>query len=334
MTHRDYIIAAINHEQTDRVPYVLSFEGGTDKELDQYLGSTEWRQQIQHWMRTVAGVDAVTEKPIDATFARDAFGSLWRMDRLPWHLEKPVFENASFEGVEWPTIDKFDTWIEDDIEGPQERFTVIQNGWGIFEQSWRARGFENMLMDCVAEEDFYTELLDKLTDLRLEMISLMKGIPADAVMFGDDWGDQRGIIIGPERWRKFLKPRWARVFEAVHAQGRYAMCHSCGSVAEIIPDLIEIGLDVLESVQPEPAGMESLELKQKYGDKITFWGCLGSQSTVAFGTPEEIKARVQLLCSEMGKGGGYILAPAKPIQPGTPPENALAVVEAFSANNL
>ena len=106
--------------------------------------------------------------------------------------------------------------------------------------------------------------------------------------------------------------------------------HSDGNVFPIIPELIEIGLDVLESVQPEPAGMNPYELKKKYGDKITFWGCLGSQSTIHFDTPQEIRDEIRRLVKEVGKGGGYILAPAKGLQPGTPFENAIAVIDAFT----
>ena len=111
------------------------------------------------------------------------------------------------------------------------------------------------------------------------------------------------------------------------------MSHSCGSVADIIPDLIEIGLDVLESVQPEAAGMNPYDLKKRFGSKITFWGCLGSQSTIHMGSPESIHAEVRKLSAEMSKNGGYILAPAKPLQPGTPTENAVAVVEALCSLN-
>jgi uroporphyrinogen decarboxylase len=127
-----------------------------------------------------------------------------------------------------------------------------------------------------------------------------------------------------------MKPRWARIYAEVHRRGKLVASHTCGSVAEIMPDIIEIGLDVLESVQPEADGMNPYELKAKWGSKIVFWGGLGSQTTIPFGTPQEIKAEVCKLCSEMGRGGGYILAPAKPLQPGTPIENALAVVDAFT----
>ena len=338
MTHRDYVLAAINHEDADRVPYMLGFEGGTDKELDAYHGSTEWRKKVQPYMMSVGGVDTLAEEKIDETFARDGFGSLWRMDRRPWHLEKPILSEPSLEGLDWPEPERFACTSRDDLDqctGPNaEKFSICSIGWGLFEQSWRIRGFQEVMMDSVMEPDFYEELLDRLTDLYLKHVERCKDIPADAIQFGDDWGEQRGVTLGPDRWRKFIKPRWAKIYEAVHAQGKYVMSHSCGSVADIMPDIIEIGMDVLESVQPEPAGMESFGLKKKYGDKITFWGCLGSQSTIPFGTPQEIHERVDSLCREMGRGGGFILAPAKSIQPGTLPENSAAVVEAFAKQNL
>jgi uroporphyrinogen decarboxylase len=107
------------------------------------------------------------------------------------------------------------------------------------------------------------------------------------------------------------------------------LTHCCGSIEEILPDLIEIGLDVYQSVQPEAANSNPYDLKRKYGDRMTFWGGLGSQSTIPFGTPEGIRAEVARLCREMGRGGGYILSGSKHLQPETPTENAAAVVEAF-----
>ena len=185
-------------------------------------------------------------------------------------------------------------------------------------------------MDCVAEPDFFADLLDHLTEMYLEQLELCRDIHADAFMFGDDWGDQRGVMIGPERWRKFFKPRYERIFKSAHDQGKIVISHCCGSVVDIMPDLIEIGLDVLESVQPEAAGMNPYELKRRWGDKITFWGCLGSQSTIPFGTPRLIRDEVRRLCREMGESGGFILAPAKALQPDTPTQNAVALIEAFT----
>ncbi len=219
-------------------------------------------------------------------------------------------------------------------ENHKDKFLVGGLGWGLFEISWSLRGFENILMDSVIEPDFYEELLDKLMNLYLAFVDYTCDLPIDAIMFGDDWGDQRGIILGPELWRKFLKPRWAKIYNAVHAKGKYVISHSCGSVVDVIPDLIEMGLDVLESVQPEARGMNPYELKKKFGDKITFWGCLGTQEILPYGTPDDIKKEIKRLCAEMGRGGGFILAPAKPLQPETSAENAAAVVEAFTNQEI
>jgi len=286
-------------------------------------------------MRIIEGIDTIQEKPISKTHTRDLFGGIWRQDRRPSHLEQPALKSPSFDGYNFPGFDIF--WdeerkesIQNELENHPDSYRIVLISWGLFEQSWRIRGFENALMDAIVEPDFYRELLNKLTELYLKFVDHCAALDCDAIMFGDDWGDQRGVILGPDRWREFLKPCWQKIYEKVHAHGKLAISHCCGSVADIMPDIIEIGLDVLESVQPEAAGMNPYELKIRWGDKIVFWGCLGSQSTIPFGTPAQIRNEVQKLCQEMGKGGGYILSPAKALQPETSTENAVAVVESFT----
>jgi uroporphyrinogen decarboxylase len=184
-------------------------------------------------------------------------------------------------------------------------------------------------MDAAGEPEFFEELLERITEHQLAIIDRLVELPVDGVMFSDDWGYQQGVLLGPARWRRVLKPRLARMYARVHAADKYTLSHCCGSVADIMVDIIEVGLDVLESVQPEAAKMNPYELKRNFGNHIAFWGGLGSQSLVPFGKPEEIRAEIAKMCREMGKGGGYILAPAKPLQPETPTENAAAIVESF-----
>ena len=339
MKPRDCILEQIHHRETSPVPYTLGFEEDVGERLDEHYGGPEWRERIVRYFGAGYGVDTTKREKIDEVYDRDAFGSLWRMDLRPFHLEKPGLAEPSFDGYEFPKADLFLENADEAkadackaIDADADGFHMIGMGWGLFEHSWGIRGFENAMMDAVGEQDFYGELLDRLVELYLQFIEHCADVPADAVMFGDDWGDQRGVILGPKLWRKFMKPRWARLYEAVHAQGKLVISHCCGSVADIMPDVIEIGLDVLESVQPEAQGMNPYGLKRKWGDKLAFWGGLGSQSTIPFGTPDEIHAEVRRLRSEMGKGGGYILAPAKPLQPETPIENAVATVEAFTTS--
>lgn len=335
MTLREIVLEQIHHRTTERVPYTLTFEEDVAARLDQHYGDESWHEKLLPYIVSCGGIDRRKEEPISDTLRRDLFGSVWRMDKRPFHLEEPGLKAPSFDGYSFPPAEAFvDPQFKESTEKAMhdhpDSFTTVGLGWGLWETYWGIRGFENALMDCVSEPEFFDELLERLTDLYLAQVAQCANIPADAIMFGDDWGDQRGVMIGPERWRSFLKPRYARIYRAAHAQGKLVMSHCCGSVVDIMPDMIEIGLDVLESVQPEAAGMNPYELKKKWGDKITFWGCLGSQSTIPFGTPQKIHDEVRRLCREMGRGGGYILAPAKTLQPETATENAVAVVEAFT----
>lgn len=328
------MLDVLAHRQPTMTPYTLSFEGDVAERLDAYYGSPAWRDRLIPFMVRAHAVDTDLKEPIDEIHVRDGYGGIWRQDRRPWHLEKPPLNQPSFEGYEFPKPEVFlrPEWREQSrriIAETPDSFHLGELGWGLFERSWNLRGFENLLTDVVTAPDFVEEAMDRLTDLYLTFVDYTADLKIDGILFGDDWGDQRGVIIGPKRWRKFLKPRWAKIYERVHQHGMYALAHSCGSVADILPDIIEIGLDVLESVQPEAAGMNPYELKRKYGDNICFWGSLGSQSTIPFGTPESIKAEVRRLKAEMGCNGGYILAPAKSLQPETPTENAAAVFEAF-----
>jgi uroporphyrinogen decarboxylase len=323
------------HRQPEAVPYTLGMEPAVAERVDAHYGGPQWRERLTQFIVDVRAVDTDIREPFDEARERDAYGGIWRVDRRPWHLERPPLAQPSFEGYDFPPPERFfrPAWRE------QARQTIAENpdafilghlGWGLFERSWNLRGFENLLLDIVTQPQFVEETLDRLTELYLAFVEYICELPIDGILFGDDWGDQRGVIIGPKRWRRFLKPRWARIYEAVHAHDVAVLHHSCGSVVDIIPDCIEIGMDVLESVQPEARGMNPYELKRSFGDRIAFWGCLGSQSIIPFGTPEALTVEIRRLRTEMGRDGGYILAPAKPLQPETPTENAAAIVEAFA----
>jgi uroporphyrinogen decarboxylase len=337
MKPRDIVLNQIHHRDTPAVPYTLAFEEDVGARLDLHFGGDSWRRRLVPYVRRCGSVCGSTREKIDDAHHRDAFGTVWRTDRLPASVVEPGLSAPSFEGYPFPSVETFvdpaaaaeAKWRV--AESP-DSFTIVSTGMCLWE-SWYVRGFENTLADCIAEEDFYAELLDRFTALTLALVAECADVPADAIMMGDDWGDQRGVMIGPERWRRFYKPRYARIFEAVHDQGKLAIMHCCGSVADIMGDIVDIGRDVIESVQPEAAGMNPYELKRAWGDKITFWGCLGSQSTIPFGTPTELREEIRSLRSHMSRGGGYILAPAKPLRSETPTENAIALVEEFVASS-
>ena len=333
MTPREAVLEAIRHREVRPVPCSIPVEETVKQKLEEHFGTPDWQDRIPRYIRHVGAVDTFAREKIDDTWSRDFYGGLWRMDCRPEHLQEWPLKEPTFEGYDFPPPERFfrPDWKEQSrtvCEEQDDAFLCAELSWGLFEISWKMRGFENVMSDCVLEPGFYGELLDKIMDLYLAFTDYVSDLPVQAIKYGDDWGDQRGIILGPDRWREFLKPRWAKIFQRCHEAGKIAICHSCGSVVDIMDDIIEIELDVLESCQPEAHGMDPYELKKRWGDKITFWGCLGSQSTMPFGTLDEIRAEAGKLCREMGKGGGYILAPAKPLQPETPVENALALIEA------
>ena len=335
MTPGDVIRDQISHRETTPVPYTLAFEEEVGARIDAHLGGNAWRDRLIPYMTQCGSVTRAPNQELDADHHRDAFGTVWRTDILPTAVVEPGLKAPSFQGYAFPSVDMYlhpearDDAIRRVAEAP-DSFTILSSGMCLW-QSWYVRGFETTLMDCVAEEGFYEELLERLTELTISLVEACADVPADAIMMGDDWGDQRGVMIGPERWRRFFKPRYDRIFQAIHDQGKLAIMHCCGSAADIMADVVEIELDVLESVQPEAGGMNPYELKKAWGDQITFWGGLGSQSTIPFGTPDQIRDEVRRLRRDMAVGGGYILAPAKPLRPETPTENAVALVEEFLA---
>jgi len=341
VTCREIIKKRLNHEGTDITPYTVAFEPELYGRLTEYYKDENWEQKkLTSYMAGCLSVDTVLMRQINDVYSQDGYGSLWRMDRKPWHLEKPSLPEPDLSGFDFPSAETFVSGILKDKDKAielynldTERYRVINMGWGIFEHSWRMRGFENALTDMILEEDFYAELTGKITDIYIAMLKACEDVPADAYLFGDDWGDQRGVIMGAERWRQFLKPCWARIYAEVHRQGKKSLQHSCGSIADIYDDLAEIGMDCHESVQPEARGMAPELIKGQWGDKISFWGCLGSQSILNTGTPAEIRNEIMRLDRLFKKDGGYILAPAKPLFDEMPVEKAVAVVEALSELN-
>jgi len=147
----------------------------------------------------------------------------------------------------------------------------------------------------------------------------------DAMMFGDDWGQQRGLLMGPRLWRRFIKPRIREMYQASKSAGKFVFIHSCGDVKELFPDLIECGLDCFNPFQPEV--MDVFEMKRQYGQDLCFYGGISTQKTLPYGTPDDVRAEVQANIERVGANGGYIASPAHAIPGDAPPENIDAMIQ-------
>jgi uroporphyrinogen decarboxylase len=197
----------------------------------------------------------------------------------------------------------------------------------IFETAWALRGLETLLTDLLVNPDIADAILDIPYKYHLAAAKRLVAMGVDMVWTGDDVGTQRGMLLSPDIWRRLLKPRMAyfiRTLKKINPEVKVAY-HSDGDIRQIIPDLIEIGLDVLNPVQP--ACMDPAELKKEYGDHLCFWGSIDEQHTLPFGSPQDVRNEVIQRLETIGKNGGLIIGPTHNVQLDTPLENFRAMVE-------
>lgn len=198
----------------------------------------------------------------------------------------------------------------------------------IFEVSWQLRGMENLFFDFVENKPFAKYLLDHIAEMRRFMIRRFAEARVDHIHLGDDMGTQRGMLISLDMWREWFKERMRSIILVAKRINPEVIVsyHSDGNIEKIIPELIEIGIEVLNPVQPE--AMNPAKLKRRYGDQLAFWGTMGGQTTMPFGTPEEVKNEVKKRIETVGRGGGLLIAPGHMLEPEVPWENILAFFEA------
>jgi uroporphyrinogen decarboxylase len=214
-------------------------------------------------------------------------------------------------------------------QAQRERAILVANG-NIFETSWYMRGFEQMFVDMATDPDLADAMLERVTVFQIEffrrVLSAARG-EVDLVFTADDIGGQHGLLLSLDMWRRFIQPRHARLNAAIHEYGARVIYHSDGAVMDAVPGLIEMGIDVLQALQFDAAGMDPAALKERHGRQLCFEGGVSVQKTLPFGTPEDVRAEVRRLITVLGREGGYILGPSHAIQAGTPPENVLAMFE-------
>ncbi len=258
----------------------------------------------------------------------DEFGVVWSTSEIDrgYPIEHPLRE-PTLDGYEFPDARSEKRWapVADAAQAYSDCFRIAVVG-DLWERAHFMRGLDTLLMDLREHPAFVHDLLDRICEYILATLSGMVGHAPDGVFISDDYGFQDRLMMSPADWREFVKPRLARVIAASRDHGLVTMLHSCGCVSAIIPDLIELGLDILHPIQPE--AMDVFALKREYGKDITFCGGISTQQTMPLGSPEDVRAEVELKARELGVGGGYILEPGITLQADVPLENLVALVEA------
>ncbi len=329
MTRRERVLKAIRFEEADIVPYHVGMTLPVREQVSAHFGTDDLDSVIgNHLMGVSARRSApwVEERP---GFWRDEFGVLWdkTVDRDIGNPVELVVNEPTLAGYSWPDPRdprRFASSAKA-FAKPDDRFTMASVGFSLFERAWMMRGMENVLMDMVANPAFLHEFLDAICDWSLEVMEGMLAYPFDAVYFGDDWGAQHGLIMGPRMWREFIRPRVERMYRRAHELGRFVFIHSCGDVDELFDDLAALGVNVFNPFQPE--AMDTFALSREYKGRMAFWGGISTQRLLPYGTPDDVRRETRHILRTIGAGGGYIAAPAHDTPKDVPLENVLALVE-------
>lgn len=329
MNSRERVLRTIDRKPVDRVPYSFDLTSVIVRKLaDHYMIPPdklfEWigddlmylwpELVVERFDTSLIDEFGVRRDISDQAHAIGDWGSI-----LAYPLPEPTLAGYRFPDGGDPR--RF-VGLDPEALKAQDRF-VIMSITGLFDLCWHLRGFENFMVDMASGDDFADTLLDRALKYALELVSAIpKGV--DGVRVGEDWGLQKGLITGAPLWRRALKPRLKILYDAIRARGLRLFIHTCGDIAELFPDIIEMGVEVVHPIQPE--AMDVPRLQREYGRDISMYGGIGTQSTLVYGTPGDVVA-VAKARLETFREGGYILGPAGAISTDAKIENVIALVD-------
>jgi len=267
---------------------------------------------------------------------KDEFGVVWNrsgLDKDIGVVDEILIPDTDLSVYEFPEpdLDTVRLVTEKLLGNGRDTLKLGKIGMTFYERAWSLNGMENLLMNFMLEPEFVEDLFDRILQYNLKIIDTVLSFDIDGFYFGDDYGQQTGMIMSPEHWRRFIKPGLAAMFARVKDAGKIVALHSCGNISDILPDLIDIGLDVYQTVQPEIYDLK--KLKSEYGRDLSFWGAISTQRMLPFAAPDELKKVVRDSIGIMSEGGGYIAAPTHQVPADVPPENIVALVEVLKEWN-
>lgn len=344
MSPRQRVTTTMRREVPDRVPKEAGFTPAIQAAFEENTGATNAAEYFGFERRGV-GFRGPQEPQDFSLYYPDGIPegtsiNEYGSGRVPsdfYHFTSRIYPLERAETVEeleeypWPdyTPERRHAHLEETVAALHQDEWFVSGGVGhIWENAWALTRMEKLMQDMVLNRAFAGYIFDRITEDRAFMARRYAQAGADMIHCGDDIGMQDRLMMSPEMWREWLKPRWRRVIRAAKDVNPdiLAWYHSDGDVREVIEDLIEIGFDILNPVQPEC--MDPAALKRRYGDRLAFWGCIGTQTTMPFGTPEEVGEAVKWTIDTVGAGGGLLVAPTHVLEPDVPWENIEALFEA------
>jgi uroporphyrinogen decarboxylase len=330
-TPKERVLTALAHRQPDVTPWQIDLTADARDATAAHLGAASLGAPdlSARLGNHLAGYEDGWFEEVSPGFWQDQFGIVWNrtIDRDIGNVERYHLPEPTLAGYRFPEPDlaRNGAALERLLADNPERFCFGSVGFSMFERAWTLRGMENLLADMILNPAFVDELLDRILEYNLQVIDHMVGYDIDCVRFGDDWGQQTGLIMGPKLWRRFIKPRVATMYARAKGAGKYVMQHSCGAIHELFPDLIDMGLDIFNTFQPEV--MDVAFCKREYGAHLTYYGGISTQQVLPRVGPDGVRAEVRRMIDLVGADGGYIVAPTHAIPRDVSPENIVAFIE-------
>ena len=347
MTSKERVLASLSHLEPDRVPLFYRDVPEVDDRLRRDLG-LEDREDLYRYFdidfRWVGPeyvgpplVEPATGRQrsiwgVEYRYLEAAHGGYWEPVEFPF---ASVEDSAALADHPWPMIEWFDfSVVDEQLQRHRDYATMTAPGWsspGILTTIQDLCGMEKTLMDLYANPDLWNAVADRVVSFNLEFIDALYAAAGERIDFyriGDDFGTQRGLLIGADLWKEFLAPRIRSLVQVPKARGSHYYHHTCGAVREIIPLLIEAGVDVLDPVQVGATGMNPGVLKGEFGSRLCFSGGIDEQRVLPSGTPQQVKDEVRRMCDIMAPGGGYFVGPTHNLQDDIPTANVVAMYEA------
>ncbi len=340
MTHRERALLAIDHKETERVPLAYSARGEAHSRLKEYLDISEDKDLFKR-----LGVDirqVYIPKP-DGTKTKTLSDKASEREYVKKLIQAPLKYVSSAEEIDnysylWQLPEKWDTLnirrcIREQLKeiNQEETYCII---WSLespgFESTWYLRGYEETLIDFMMCPSIAGKILERQLEKSLRMARDVLSVAEDLidiVLLGDDLGTQGGLVFSPEIYRKVLKPFCREFYNELRKYDVKIALHSCGSIRPILPDLIEIGLHILNPIQPRAYDMEPVSIKKEFGKDLCLFGGFDIQEILPNRTIDDVQNEAMRLIENLGKGGGFILAPAHSIMEGTPPQNIVALYD-------
>ena len=274
----------------------------------------------------------LVELPDKKEYFRDEYGVVWNRTGVDKDIgvveDLLISDEEDLEAYEFPPVEE--AYIRERMEWLQasdpSKFRVACIGYSMFERAWSLMGMEDLLCNMIVEPELVHALLRKICDRNLKTIDIALEYDFDCFHFGDDWGQQKGMIMGPDHWREFIKPYVSEMYDRVRKAGKFVSQHSCGDIREVMDDVIEMGLNIYQTFQPEIYGLDYAE--KLYG-RLAIWGGISVQADLPYKTPEEIREITKNTLQAFQKGG-LIASPTHAVPPDVPPENLLAMLDVFT----